>query len=260
MSACAIVLFILLLGTLFIGLPVAILWIRDHGGIFGRLVGYCIAVTSLALGLALAGWFTYGFLYGTGWLERGSDNPLRFGMHLVLAWSVAAVFAAYGFHYIFRPGAGIEEQEIDFDSPEFSAAKKQARDTLGFFTQKASEHVDGAFIKFPLVTADNLTEHIWGYVHHYGNGKFNVSVANDTFATREHGMRMDVSEDDVEDWQIMLPDGTIKGAFSVIGVFRYLERKGRRLNRTMRKQKQALLDFNRPFQGQIRPAAGEGTE
>ena len=40
----------------------------------------------------------------------------------------------------------------------------------------------------------------------------------------------------------MLPDGTIRGMFSLIRAFDYLENKGRRLTKTMRAQKATLVD------------------
>ena len=49
-------------------------------------------------------------------------------------------------------------------------------------------------------------------------------------------------ESEVEDWQIMLPDGSLKGAYSLIGAFQYLENKGKSLTKTMRKQKALLVD------------------
>lgn len=39
----------------------------------------------------------------------------------------------------------------------------------------------------------------------------------------------------------MLPDGTIRGSYSLIGAFRYLEKNGKPLTKTMREQKALLL-------------------
>jgi hypothetical protein len=51
-----------------------------------------------------------------------------------------------------------------------------------------------------------------------------------------------VPDSAVEDWQILHSDGRVNGAFSMIASFHYLERKGVRLNRVMRKQKAQLID------------------
>ncbi|MCL4692470.1 MAG: hypothetical protein KJ060_08160, partial [Candidatus Hydrogenedentes bacterium] len=52
----------------------------------------------------------------------------------------------------------------------------------------------------------------------------------------------DVPGSAVEDWQILHSDGRVSGSYSTIASFRYLERTGVRLNRTMRNQKARLID------------------
>jgi len=51
----------------------------------------------------------------------------------------------------------------------------------------------------------------------------------------------------VEDWQIMQRDGKIKGAYSLIALFRHRENLGGKLTPRMRKQKSQLLDANSAF-------------
>ena len=223
----------------FFGIPIVILWIRDRlEQLLGETFLSLVAGVSLLFGISMACWIVYKAFYPTTQFQRSYFIYIGFAVPAVMIW--------YGVRRLFYFSGGVEEQEIDFNSPELLASKDQARATLGYFTQQAEKHIDGAFVKFPLQTDEDFTEHIWGYVHHYADEVFNISVANDTFATGEYGMRMDVPEADVEDWMIMLPDGTVKGGFSIIAGFRYLENKGRKLNKTMRKQKQALIDFDRP--------------
>ena len=103
--------------------------------------------------------------------------------------------------------------------------------------------IDGAYIKFPLKTPQGLIEHIWGYVHFYRDGQFNVTIANDPFDEKQEADgRINIPIDDVEDWQIMQPDGMIKGAYSLIALFKYHEGKGMKLSPLMKKQKAQLLD------------------
>jgi hypothetical protein len=72
---------------------------------------------------------------------------------------------------------------------------------------------------------------------------FNVSTVDDPCAElKEFGARTDVPESVVEDWLIIEADGRIKGGYTYIGSFQYLERWGTKLNRTMRKQKSQFVD------------------
>ena len=54
--------------------------------------------------------------------------------------------------------------------------------------------------------------------------------------------RIDVPLDKIEDWHIALFDGKMKGAYSQIALFKHRENSGKKLNRTMRKQKAQLID------------------
>ena len=88
-----------------------------------------------------------------------------------------------------------------------------------------------------------MTEHIWAYVHFYKDDRFNVSLANDPVdAEAESDGRRDVPLDEVEDWQIMQPDGKIRGAFSLIAILEYHENQRHTLSPRMKKQKAQLLD------------------
>ena len=109
---------------------------------------------------------------------------------------------------------------------------------------RAEQNIDGAYIKFPLATVQGMTEHIWGYVHSFRDGRFNVSLANVPKDPKEPGEgRRDVSVEQIEDWQILQPDGKLKGAYSTIALFRNRQNQGKPLSPKMRKQKALLLDF-----------------
>lgn len=166
-----------------------------------------------------------------------------------LVWFILSIgFLSFGSKWLNDSGPGIEEHNIDFDSPELTGSIDKAKETLPFFISKIKNHIDGAYLKFPFLTDENITEHIWAYVHHYENGVFNVSMVNDPYSQKgEYEQRVDVDENDVEDWQIMYPDGKVKGGFSYIGALKYLERKGIRFNKNLKNQKKQLLDAEHGF-------------
>jgi len=105
------------------------------------------------------------------------------------------------------------------------------------------KNVDEAYIKFPLKTPTGINEHIWAYVHFFRDDLFNVSLSNDYIDEQQVTTgRRDVQLSQVEDWQIIEPDGRIKGLHSFIALFRYHENRGLKLSPKMKKQKALLID------------------
>ena len=190
---------------------------------------------SMIIGSALIVWFLYNLVSPTSSFQSGYLGAFGLLLPVCMVW--------FGWRWLADGGPGIEAQDIDVHAPEIVGSVSMARKTLPRFLEEARNHMDGAYIKFPLTTDRGVTEHIWAYVHHYGNGVFNVSLANTPYTQKgELPPRRDVPEHEVEDWQIMRKDGRIRGAYSLIGAFCYLERKGVRLNRAMRKQRAQLID------------------
>jgi uncharacterized protein YegJ (DUF2314 family) len=118
------------------------------------------------------------------------------------------------------------------------ASIAKAKDTLSEFIIEIEKGIDGAFVKFPMKTPQGLTEHIWAYVHFHKDDRFNVSLANEPIDEQEQSEgRRDVPVEDVEDWQIMSTDGSIRGAYSLAALFEYWTSQGNRLSPLMKEQK-----------------------
>ena len=229
----------ILIPTAYIGVSVAILRARDKGGapltIVKRSLGYVLLLFSLCAII----WIAFSAMFSTADLKTILLESSSAFILFTLVFCLITLIVAF----LFAGTSGIENEDIDFDSPELRASVEEARTTLPYFIEQVSHHVDEAYIKFPLLTDSGCTEHIWAYVHHYENATFNVSLANDPYDQEgEYETRRDVPESEIEDWQIMLPDGSLKGAYSLIGAFRYLENQGKPLTKTMRKQKALLID------------------
>jgi len=196
-----------------------------------------LGFVALFIGCALIAWFIYNLFSPTSEFKRS----YRGGFLLILP----IVFITYGWKWIRYEGRGIEQTPIDFKCQELVESVAHAQKTLPYFVEEVKKNIDGAFIKFALTTAQGNLEHIWAYVHSYQNGQFNVSLANIPFDKKQSADgRRDVSSAEVQDWQIMQRDGKIKGAYSLIALFRYRESLGQKLTPRMAKQKAQLLDVS----------------
>ncbi|MCB1093651.1 MAG: DUF2314 domain-containing protein [Verrucomicrobiae bacterium] len=186
------------------------------------------------VGLCLMGWFIYNQFWPTEEFKRGFRSVFQ----LIVPISCLVV----GWKWMRYKGRGIEQViPPDLKCPELETAAAKARKTLGEFVTEVERGIDGAFIKFPLHTPQGMIEHIWAYVHFYKEGRFNVTLANEPIDDQaESEGRRDVDAEDVEDWQIMEPDGSIRGAYSLTALFQYWEGQGNSLSPLMREQKSKL--------------------
>lgn len=197
-----------------------------------RLLGALALIT----GVGIAGWFVYNQIWPTDEFKRGFRSIFQ------LAIPIACLVV--GWKWVRYQGKGIDEiTPPDFKCPELEESVKNAKATMGSFLTEVDKGIDGAYIKFPLLTPQGLTEHIWAYVHFFRDDHFNVSLANTPIDDQQPSEgRRDVPLSEVEDWQIMRPDGKIKGAHSLVALFRYHENHGVKLSPLMKQQKSQLLD------------------
>ena len=193
-----------------------------------------LGVLAFLIGITLCVWFVYNQLWPTEEFKTGFRSVLQLGLPIM--------FLFVGWNWMRYKGKGIEEVvPSDLTCPELDASFDKTRATLPEFIAEVEKGIDGAYIKFPLETPQELTEHIWAYVHFYKDGRFNVSLANTPLDEKQPSEgRRDVRHENVEDWQIMCPDGSIRGAFSLAALFEYWERQGNRLSPLMKEQKSKL--------------------
>jgi uncharacterized protein YegJ (DUF2314 family) len=219
---------IAVIAGIFIVLPIGILWSRDRGHL---KTFWGVVALLAALGILSALFHHFGPGRGYPWETSGTIGVV---IALVLIW-LGAIWIRDG-------GPGIEHVPPDFKCEELSASIGKAREAIPWFLEQVAKNIDGAFVKFPLRTPNGGTEHIWAYVHSFRDGLFNVSLANDPYdRSQSPDGRRDVALADVEDWQVMYPDGRIKGCYSVLAVLANYESRGK-LSRRMRRQRAQFID------------------
>ena len=222
--------------VIFLGIPLLVVRLKDSAGITGVIIKRVVGAISLLFGVTIIGWVLYNIFFPTKVFRANYWTVFQIAPPIAMTWM--------GWKWLTDTGPGIEEQDIDFDAPEFVAARRRAQETLPAFIAEVGRNIQNAFIMFAFRTNQDVSEHIWASVLGYTNGVFNVSSLYDPEDT--HDTRQDVPESEVEDWKIALPDGRIRGAYSYIGAFQYLENRGIKLNKTMLKQKRKLIDASTP--------------
>lgn len=197
-----------------------------------RLFGGLILLT----GIILCGWFIYNQIWPTEEFKSGFRSIFQ------LIFPLACLFV--GWKWVRYEGKGIEEvTPPDLKCQELDESVVIAKNTISIFVQEVDKGIDGAYIKFPLKTPQGLIEHIWSYVHFFREDQFNVSLVNKPYDDQQQSEgRHNVPLSDVEDWQIIQPDNKIKGAFSLIALFKHHENRGLKLTPRMKKQKAQLID------------------
>lgn len=205
--------------------------------ILKRLMG----IVAIFVGVVLLGWYLYNQLYPTAEFREGYKGLYQLVFPILSVW--------YGFRWLLNLGPGIDHrQDVDYKNPIFIAALAQARRTLPDLIERLKPHADNFYIKFPIVTDAEVTEHIWGYVHHYEDGVFNVSLANVPHTQKAPiDQRRNVPEDQVEDWQIFHADGKVEGSWLTVALFQSIEAKGEAFTGKMRKQRALLMQADYPL-------------
>ena len=126
---------------------------------------------------------------------------------------------------------------IAHDDPLMLAAVDQARQTWGTFLRLYAAHPETTIVKFRLRTKSGDIENVWGDLLELRDDRATVSLRTPPVGetdAREPQMTIPVA--DIVDWQVMFPDGTLRGGFTQQATFRIIERDRGRLPRKFAEQ------------------------
>lgn len=222
-------------------IPVVILRIRDRSKLIGGLINRALGLCALFISIAVIILLNYDALTGNHGLTF--DALLRLALTALGVTFIYGAMARTGWEWFTDSGSGIETHEIDVKSPEYQEALINAKRNLPYFIEQVDKQVGQAYVMIPLEWEEGIVQDEWAHVNKHEQGVFTVSPQDWWLSPNEqYEERFDISANEVVDWKIVHDDGRIKGAYSTIGAFHNFERKGRRLNRTMKKQKSMLVD------------------
>lgn len=180
------------------------------------------------------------------WLGHAIVGALvvAIGRHLQWPWwtiLVALVAAALVLEMVLSRGRRVPGHlgavPIAHDDPLMLAAVDQAKRTWSTFLHLYAEHPDTTIVKFRLRTKSGDIENVWGDLLELGDERATVSLRTPPVGeTDVHEPRMTIPVADIVDWQIMFPDGTLRGGFTQQATFRIIERDRGRLPRKFAEQ------------------------
>jgi uncharacterized protein YegJ (DUF2314 family) len=168
----------------------------------------------LHIAVAAALWFGLGH-FGLGWLAR----------------LVAVVIGAFGVHYVWErfansPFLYLGARPFSPDDPLMVEAVQKARSSLDRMRTLYPEHCTDTVVRFPLRTKSGRIEQVWGDLLELGSDTAKVYLRTLPVEEAELPDRtIDVALADISDWQIEMPDGSLRGGFTNRAMFRIFERE-----------------------------------
>ena len=156
---------------------------------------------------------------------RDSILPAAGGM-LIIGWP-ALMFAVFG-RFTLRPTADDAVTPIADNDPVWVAALKKARESIPLLRELQLRHKGEIAVKFPFRTDTGETEHLWGRLLDLSERDMWITVLTPPIAHQgipPENLKIPVA--DLEDWQLDLPDGKIRGGFSTKAQMEILRRERR---------------------------------
>ncbi len=120
---------------------------------------------------------------------------------------------------------------LPFQEPDplWIAAVRTARNTLPLMRELHSSYGSELHVKYPLLTASGQIEHVWGKIVDLGGETLKVTLEIPTLNALPSQPPFVINVGDLEDWQLVLPDGNIRGGFTTQAQIAMAKREGRGL-------------------------------
>ena len=162
--------------------------------------------------------------------------------HVAVVWQIAIIAAGiFVVHFIWqaifslRPLVGIAP--VSDDDPVMIKAVEHARATVDGFLSMFPDHRKDSMVKFRFTTDAGLAEHLWADLLEVKAGRAIIYVRTPPVSHKGTMERKrEIGLDEIRDWQIDFPDGTIRGGYTTRAAFKIMERDNRSIPTNLRKQ------------------------
>jgi len=205
--------------------------------------GRAVATMIFLAYLGYLGWAVFSSTHDSekpGRRFRNSVVP-AVGGFILIGWP-ALMFALFG-RFSLRPTIDDSITPIANDDPLWVAALQKARDTLPLLRELHLKHKGEIAVKFPFRTDKGETEHLWGRLLDLRDRDMWLTVLTPPVAHEGIGPEhVKVPVTDLEDWQLDLPDGKIRGGFSTKAQMQIYRRDRRVLPPQIRDREKDFVD------------------
>ncbi len=118
---------------------------------------------------------------------------------------------------------------IDPNSAEWVEAKRKAQASISTAKSLFEENQSTVLVKFPVVNSRGDREHVWGELLEMTNESFTATMENSLVeGLPENDPPYTMSLDQLEDWAVFNPEGTIRGGFTIQAEISMARAEGKR--------------------------------
>lgn len=116
---------------------------------------------------------------------------------------------------------------IDPDSIEWKNALSKAHSTLTILRELCEADAGFGWVKYGIKTTEGTTEHVWGELQFLGEDSFSATLETPPVTGKPfNDMTERLPLSALDDWMVMLPDGSVRGAFTIQVELEIAKREG----------------------------------
>lgn len=149
-------------------------------------------------------------------------------LHVILAIVAAVLLVLF-------VGARLQAHRvvpIDPASPEWQAAVLKARASVPLLRELFADRSAPVLVKYPVVNARGEREHVWGELSEIAETTFRARLETPLIGgAPATPAPSDLALAELEDWMVLLPDGTVRGGYLTQAEIAIARREGRRVPR-----------------------------
>jgi hypothetical protein len=171
-------------------------------------------------------------------------------------WMLIVVVAVAGFaavhiiweRFVFKPFDYLGVMPVHKDDPLIIEAERKARETRDhFFTKLYPEHKEDSMVKVAYVNADGETEKIWGDLVDVAEEDVEIFIRTPPIKPKpDCQQRMRFPRSAIVDWSVEFRDGTLRGGFSNLALFKIFERQEGYMHPAFKKHVDRFKDIGEP--------------
>jgi hypothetical protein len=128
---------------------------------------------------------------------------------------VVVVLALFLMGWARKRSLAARGRPVDTTDPRWTGALEKARSTIPVMRELYAQPGIEVFVKYPLESSSKEIEHVWGQLEGVNETHMSVSLETPLVTGKSPGPPpYKIALADLEDWQVMLPDGRIRGGFT----------------------------------------------